>query len=82
MTSGGDVIVAVNGQPVRSAEEVVRDVGSRLPGETIRLTVVRRRRRRKTSIAKLGARPEYEIRAPERDDVTEAGLPGYQESTS
>jgi S1-C subfamily serine protease len=56
VTTGGDVIVAVNGQPVRSADQVVRDVSSRLPGETIRLTVVRGDTR-KTLSAKLGARP-------------------------
>jgi len=56
VTAGGDVIVAVNGQPVRSADQVVRDVSSRLPGETIRLTVVRGDTR-KTLSAKLGARP-------------------------
>ena len=57
VTTGGDVIVAVNGQPVRSADQVVRDVTSRLPGETIRLTVVRGDTR-KTLSAKLGARPD------------------------
>jgi S1-C subfamily serine protease len=57
VTTGGDVIVAVNGQPVRSADQVVRDVSSRLPGETIRLTVVRGDTR-KTLSAKLGARPD------------------------
>ena len=57
VTTGGDVIVAVNGHPVRSADQVVRDIGSRLPGETIRLTVVRGQER-KTLIAKLGARPD------------------------
>jgi S1-C subfamily serine protease len=56
VTTGGDVIVAVNGQPVRSADQIVRDVSSRLPGETIRLTVVRGDTR-KTLSAKLGARP-------------------------
>jgi 2-alkenal reductase len=57
VTTGGDVIVAVNGHPVRSADQVVRDIGWRLPGETIRLTVVRGQER-KTLIAKLGARPD------------------------
>jgi S1-C subfamily serine protease len=57
VTTGGDVIVAVNGHPVRSADQVVRDIGSRLPGETITLTVVRGHER-KTLTAKLGARPD------------------------
>ena len=59
VTSGGDVIVAVDGRPVRSADQVVRDVSSRLPGETIRVTVVRGQTR-KTLTAKLGARPDAE----------------------
>ena len=59
MTSGGDVIVAVDGQPVRSADQVVRDVSSRLPGETISVTVVRGQTR-KTLTARLGARPDAE----------------------
>ena len=57
VTAGGDVIVAVNGRPVRSADQVVRDVSSRLPGETIRLTVVRGDAR-KTLTVKLAARPD------------------------
>jgi S1-C subfamily serine protease len=56
-TTGGDVIVSINGRPVRSADDVVREVSSRLPGETVRLTIVRGRTRR-TLNAKLGARPD------------------------
>ena len=56
---GGDVIVALDGRPVRSADEVVREVSARLPGQTIRLTVVRDGTR-KTVTAKLGARPDTE----------------------
>ena len=59
VTTGGDVIVAVDGRPVGSADEIVREVSSRLPGETIRLTVVRGDTR-KTVTAKLGARPDTE----------------------
>jgi 2-alkenal reductase len=59
VTTGGDVIVAVDGQPVRSADEVVRAVSSRLPGESMRLTVIRGQER-KTLSAKLGARPDTE----------------------
>ena len=59
VTTGGDVIVAVDGRPVGSADEIVREVSSRLPGETIRLTVVRGQTR-KTVTAKLGARPDTE----------------------
>jgi S1-C subfamily serine protease len=59
VTTGGDVIVSVDGQPVRSADEVVRAVSSRLPGQSIRLTIVRGDTRR-TLTAKLGARPDSE----------------------
>jgi len=44
---GGDAIVAIDGVPVRSGEDVVRIVAERLlPGETARFTVVRGRARR------------------------------------
>jgi 2-alkenal reductase len=56
-TTGGDIIVALDGRPVRSADDVVREVSSRLPGETVRLVVVRGQSR-KTLSAKLGARPD------------------------
>lgn len=43
---GGDVIVAVNGEPVLRAADVVRIVGEQLkPGQTARLTIVRGARR-------------------------------------
>jgi 2-alkenal reductase len=57
VTTGGDVIVSLDGRPVRSADDIVREVSSRLPGETVRLTVVRGQTR-KTLSAKLGARPD------------------------
>jgi S1-C subfamily serine protease len=57
VTTGGDVIVAVDGQAVRSADQVVRAVSTRLPGETIKLMVVRGETR-KTLTAKLSARPD------------------------
>jgi S1-C subfamily serine protease len=54
---GGDLIVAIDGQPVRSAEEVVRAVNQqRLPGDEIRMTVVRGSERVELT-ATLGDRP-------------------------
>ncbi len=54
---GGDVIVAVDGQPVQSAEDVVRAVNQvRLPGDEIRLTVLRDGQRVDLT-ATLGDRP-------------------------
>jgi 2-alkenal reductase len=53
---GGDLIVAVDGEPVRSAEDVVRAVNqARSPGDEIRLTVLRGSRRLE-STATLGDR--------------------------
>jgi S1-C subfamily serine protease len=54
---GGDAIVAIDGIPVRSAEDVVRIVASRLvPGERARFAVVRGTARRTVSV-ELGERP-------------------------
>ncbi len=53
---GGDLIVAIDGAPVRTAEDVVREVTERLPGETARLTVLRGSERLVIDV-KLGERP-------------------------
>ncbi len=55
---GGDLVVAIDGRPVRSAEDVVRAVNQQqLPGDRIRLTVLRGSERL-TVTAVLGERPE------------------------
>jgi 2-alkenal reductase len=56
ITPGGDVIVAIGDHQVRSADDVVREVSTRLPGERIALTIVRGDQR-KTLQVRLGARP-------------------------
>ena len=53
---GGDIIVAIDGKPVATSEDVVRAVTARLPGETIRVTVVRDSKRLDVKI-RLGERP-------------------------
>jgi S1-C subfamily serine protease len=63
ITPGGDVIVAMDGHPVQSADDVVREVSSRLPGEGITLTIVRGEER-KTLHVKLGARPDLSETSP------------------
>jgi 2-alkenal reductase len=63
ITKGGDVIVAIDGRPVASADDVVREVASRLPGQTISLTVVRGNER-KVFRAKLGERPNLPETSP------------------
>ena len=56
-TRGGDVIVAIDGQPVRSAEDVVRLVTERLaPGQVAKFTIYRGSDRQ-TAEVKLGERP-------------------------
>ena len=56
VSSGGDVIVAMDGTPVRSADDVVRLVGGKLPGEVARLTVLRDGEQREIRV-RLGSRP-------------------------
>ena len=54
---GGDLIVEIDGAPVRSAEDVVRAVNQqRLPGDEIRLVVLRGSERLEL-VARLGDRP-------------------------
>jgi 2-alkenal reductase len=54
---GGDLVVAVEGRPVDSAEDVVREVNERLlPGEAVELTVLRGDERRTITVV-MGERP-------------------------
>jgi 2-alkenal reductase len=54
---GGDLIIAIDGIPVRSAEDVVRVVTERiLPGQTARLTILRGDERMVVEVV-LGERP-------------------------
>jgi 2-alkenal reductase len=54
---GGDLIVAIDGRPVRAAEDVVRAVNQqRLPGDQVELTVVRDGERVELTVT-LGDRP-------------------------
>jgi 2-alkenal reductase len=56
ISRGGDLIVAIDGQVVRSADDVVRDVAAKLPGEPLALTIYRGKERRVIHV-QLGARP-------------------------
>jgi S1-C subfamily serine protease len=54
---GGDVIVAIDGKPVRTAEDVVRAITEgRLPGQTSRLTIMRGSEQVEIAV-QLGERP-------------------------
>ena len=54
---GGDLIVAIDGMPVETADDVVRAVTERLlPGQTTRLSIIRDGKRIEVTV-KLGERP-------------------------
>ncbi|MBI3802663.1 MAG: trypsin-like peptidase domain-containing protein [Nitrospirae bacterium] len=53
---GGDIIVAIDGEPVESAEEFHRFMRTKRPGERIRLTLFRGREKKEVEV-KLGDRP-------------------------
>lgn len=60
---GGDVIVAIDGQRVGSAEDLIRIVSDRLrPGETARLTILRQGTTRLSIPVELGERAATPIR--------------------
>ncbi len=56
ITTGGDLIVAVDGTAIESAEDLVRAVTDRLPGETATFTIVRGDEQLDVKV-KLGERP-------------------------
>ena len=56
VTQGGDVIVAIDGKPVRSADDVVREISERLPGQAVAVTIVRDSDRKLVRV-RLGSRP-------------------------
>jgi S1-C subfamily serine protease len=63
VTPGGDVIVAIDSRPVQTADDVVREVATRLPGQTITLTIVRGKERKVLRV-KLGERPSVPETSP------------------
>jgi 2-alkenal reductase len=56
ISPGGDVIVAIDGEPVETAEDVVRAITERLPGQRARFTVQRGDRQLVVDVV-LGERP-------------------------
>jgi S1-C subfamily serine protease len=57
LKQAGDVIVAINGEPVRTADDVVSAVAAMQPGDTAELEIYRGDDKRTVSV-KLGERPE------------------------
>ena len=63
-THGGDLVVAIEGQAVRGASDVVRIVAQRLrPGQAARFTVYRDGKRRQVGVV-LGSRPQDPAQRP------------------
>jgi 2-alkenal reductase len=56
--TGGDIIVAIDGRSIETAEDVVREVSTLLPGERIVFSVVRENERLDVPI-ELGERPSF-----------------------
>jgi S1-C subfamily serine protease len=57
LTRAGDLIVAINGEPVKSADDVVAAVAGMQPGDTAELEIYRGDDKRTVSV-ELGERPE------------------------
>lgn len=55
---GGDLVIAVDREPIRNGDDLVRAISRRLPGQTVTFTVYRNGRRR-ALLVRLGARPEH-----------------------
>jgi serine protease Do len=72
----GDVIVAVNGTPVRDARDLARQIGAMSPGTAVRLTVLQKGQEKTISVT-LGELPnEREARAtPESREPSGLALP-------
>lgn len=56
--TGGDVITAVGGTPVRTTEDLQAAVDAHKPGETVELTVVDAAGKTRTVTVKLGTQPQ------------------------
>ncbi len=55
--TGGDVILAVDGRPVISPEDLARDTAAYAPGQKVTLTILREGQRKQVEVT-LGKRPE------------------------
>jgi len=63
LAPGGDVIVGVDGRPVRGPDDVLAAIADRRPGDTVRVVVESDGDRRTVSV-ELGTRPERASGAP------------------
>ena len=61
----GDLVVALDGQPVADSEDLVRGIGRHGPGEEVTLAVMRRGKQQDIAVT-LGERPDEETLAKGR----------------
>ena len=64
----GDVIIAIDGQPVESVAQLQQRVGFKKPGETVQVTVARKGGARKTIPVRLTAAPGDESETADAND--------------
>src|SRR5574341_270933 len=81
----GDVIVALDGQPVEYVAQLQQRVGFKKPGETVRVTVLRKRGERHEYTVRLAAAPsDAEVAAGDddsaADDEPKSGLAPKEET--
>lgn len=70
-----DVIVSLDGKAVASSEELVRAIGARRPGETVKVTVLRGGKEKRFDV-QLAERPDEEALARGRFEPEEKGGAG------
>jgi serine protease Do len=76
----GDVITALNGQPVKDARELAKQIGDMAPGGTVKLTIWRKGEEKSFSLTlgEMPKQPEARAAAPEADadrvDAPKLGL--------
>src|SRR5881296_1942463 len=76
----GDVIVALDGEPVEDVPQLQQRVGFKRPGETVQVTIVRKGGERKTVPVKLSRAPaEDEARVASNARTRLGGEPGAKE---
>jgi serine protease Do len=74
----GDVIVSINGHPIKSSSELTREVAKAHPGDTLHLEVIRDGKRRTIDV-RSGTRPsEKELAANENSQEGGGGSGGPQ----
>jgi serine protease Do len=64
----GDLIIELDGQPVEYVAQLQQIVGFKKPGETVRVTVVRRGGERKTMSVRLAEAPSDRLLSQRNDD--------------